>query len=145
MSRISSVRSLNIRMWTYILSLVGFDKQKLVIYGLIAALVAACGLYVWINEGKKDRLESAISAANTRIEALELTNKSIQADNQRIKENAQSMIDNMAKIRSEAAERQRTLTEHDLGEIGDKKPNLLEDRVNKGTRDQLKRLEEATR
>ena len=132
-------------MWTYILSLVGFDKQKLVIYGLIAALVAGCGLYVWINEGKKDRLESAISAANTRIEALELTNKSIQADNQRIKENAQSMIDNMAKIRSEAAERQRTISEHDLGKIGEKKPVLLENRVNQGTRDQLKRLEEATR
>lgn len=132
-------------MWTYILSLVGFDKQKLVIYGLIAALVAACGLYVWINESKKDRLETAISNANARIAALEQVNQTIQADNQRIKENAQAMIDGLSKIRQEAAERQRTLTEHDLGEIGDKKPNLLEDRVNKGTRDQLKRLEEATR
>ena len=132
-------------MWTYILSLVGFDKQKLVIYGLIAALVAGCGLYVWINESKKDRLESAISAANARIAALELTNKTIQADNAQIKENAQVMIDNLAKIRGEAAERQRTISEHDLGLIGEKKPVLLENRVNKGTRDQIKRLEEATR
>lgn len=138
-----------------------FLANKLSLFKVVAvlALVGAIVFAIWFSMHSRQELAVQNGEMKAEIVALKGENATLaatidavkrQRDEQRnefqaIIERSDRLNEDLATIREEIARRQETITKHDLGAIGAKKPGLLEPRINKATRDQFKRIEEATR
>lgn len=145
-------RALNKDMWSIISGFVAKNKLSLLKYAAYALVLAGVLFWIWLSEEHKQNLaeqvgqqKGEISLQAKRIEALEASNKALNDDFTRVRQSAQKLIDDLAKVRDEVADRARTIGKHDLDAIGAKKPRMLEGRINQGTRDLFKRFEEITK
>jgi uncharacterized protein YlxW (UPF0749 family) len=128
------------------------NKVKLLEYGAMIVLVLAIFFAIWFSMHQRQELAEALgrqqaemAAITEKLAASEAARDAERRDYQNVLQNSQKLSEDLATIRDEIAKRQETITKHDLGKIGAAKPNLLESRINKATRDQFKRIEEATR
>lgn len=136
-------------MWTAISGAVAlyFDKYKsqFLIGGLALLAVIGVSLFAFFDIKHKESMAVEIATQRIKLEMLEKQAKMIQTDQNNILKQAEILQNNVAQIRKEAAERQKVIESHDLDKIGAKHPKVLENRINKATRDQFKRFEEITK
>lgn len=136
-------------MWTAITGAVAlyFNKYKsqFIIGGLAIAAVLAIGVFAIIDIKRRENLAAELAVQKFQIEQLKLQAEAVQKDQQKIIKNSQQMIENLTQIRTEIAKQQKLITKYDLDKIGAKHPKLLENHINKATKDTFNRLEELTK
>ena len=121
---------------------------------LLAALVAAAGLFYWHYTTVKSERDAALAQVgalqvenkvqDATIDALEANIKEWEAAQERM----QATLDALATAQTEATAQQRklndVLSKHDLSALSVAKPGLLERRINRGTADVFRMFECAT-
>jgi hypothetical protein len=135
------------------------NKVRILEYGAIVILILAIFFAIWfsmhqrqelaeqvgLQKGTIATLTKQVDALNAQVLAEQAARDAQLRDFQAIVAESQRLNDDLAAIRTDIAKQQAVITKHDLGKIGAAKPSLLEKRINKATRDQNKRFEEATR
>lgn len=135
------------------------NKVRLLEYGAIVILILAVVFAIWFSmhqrqelavelgrqQGLTKTLNAEIETLKAQIEAVRKQRDDQLSEFREIVERSDRLGQDLATIRADIAKRQEAITKHDLGAIGAKKPGLLEPRINAATRDQFKRIEEATR
>lgn len=133
----------------------GLSSFKLIAIGLaalfIAAVVGAGYRYVTVMqetirvlEANNAKLETAVDQQKGAITALETT---IQERDARAESFAQTLADlaeRQTRNRAELDQLNSTLAKHDLERLADEKPQLVETRINRGTRDVIRLLNAAS-
>jgi uncharacterized membrane protein len=122
------------------------DKYKSQIIIGVVALVTILGvcLYAYFDIKHKNALAAEIAVQQFQIEQMKIQAEMIQKDQAAIIKHSQQMIQNLTKIRTESAEQQKKITKYDLDKIGAKHPKVLENHINKATKDTFSRLEALT-
>jgi DNA anti-recombination protein RmuC len=128
------------------------NRLKMIEYGAIALLVIAILFSIWLSQHQKNAMaekigqqDQTISALNAKVDQMNQVQIRLRQDADQITQNAQTMIDDLGRIRDENSKLQNKIAEHDLKAIGAAKPNLLTPRINKGTDEYFKRIEKETR
>jgi biopolymer transport protein ExbB/TolQ len=136
-------------MYTAISAAIGlyFDKYKsqFIIGGIALAMIVAIGIYAFFSIQHRERLAAEVAVQKYQIEQMKLNAEIIQRDQAAIIEASKRMIEKLSKIRKESSEQQKIITKYDLDKIGSKHPKLLENHINKATKDSFSRLEELTK
>jgi uncharacterized coiled-coil protein SlyX len=118
---------------------------------LLAALVAAAGMFYWHYTSVKSERDAALA----HVGALKVENQVQDATIDALEENIaeweaaqermQATLDALATAQAKATEQQRklndVLSKHDLGALSVAKPGLLERRINRGTADVFRMFE----
>lgn len=131
---------------TLILAKIGLSKMsiKAIIVGLaVLAILAIVGLFYWHYTGllgdlsdlraERDRLKTAVELQDRTIAAQRSAIDEWQAHSDRLV----SRMDELARVSRAARAETRRLNElfskHDIGELAEGRPGMVEDRVNSGS------------
>jgi hypothetical protein len=136
-------------MYTAISAAIGlyFNKYKsqFIIGGIALAVVLAIGIFAFFDIKHKEHLAAEMAVQKYQIEQMKIQAEIIQRDQAAVIAASKKMIENLSKIRTDIAEQQKKITKYDLDKIGAKHPKLLENHINKATKDTFNRLEELTK
>ena len=129
----------------YILRFAYEHKWKIIVALVFLTLIIVGGIYVWISERTKAELTRENATQALRIKQLELVEKKLRDDAAALSLNLDILYQSLQATHREAEERKKVFADHDLRKIGSRKPTLLENRINKATKDTFKRIEQVTR
>lgn len=136
-------------MWTAISAAVAlyFDKYKsqFLIIGLALMVIIGIGIFAWIDIARKEAMAVEIATQKLELKTLKAKTEMLAKDQAALVQATKVLNENLTKIRTEAAKRDKVNNTHDLQKIGAKHPRMLEQRINKATRDQLQRFEEISK
>lgn len=119
---------------------------KLVIGMGIAMLVMAglFGLYFKMSQAKISQLNQEVAVERAGKESAEANIRILQAEREKQQQLLQTMATASAAIRKEQEETIDLFANHDLKALAEKKPGLIENRVNRATENVNKELERIT-
>ena len=112
-----------------------------ILLGVVGILFMACSFLYWLNS----RLAEINQAFELRDKEQKAAIESLQND---FKLQTEGLLELQSKTQQYEAEMQRYLDvfkRHDLSKLAFAKPGLIEPRVNKGTKDVFKSIEEISR
>jgi len=115
-----------------------------------AAMVVMAGLFFFYFKYSQNQLAEAnqlIAAETARAASAEANLEYMQESLKRQQENLGKLADASVMIRKEQEETIDIFADHDLKALAERKPGLIERRVNKGTKrvfDELERLSDPT-
>lgn len=140
---------LNMRMFAlltpFITRIFGKIGVKFFIGLAIALAIAAIATFVWFDIKRREEAAAQAAVTKLQLEQMKTQVKIIQQDQVNNARNQKLLNDRLSTIREDFQNRTNEIAKEDLGKIGSETPDLLEERINKATEEQLKRLEEATK
>ncbi|RYD85371.1 MAG: hypothetical protein EOP84_02680 [Verrucomicrobiaceae bacterium] len=117
-----------------------------VIMGLLAAaIIVAVAVFIWLDIDRREKDAAAAAVASLRAEQLEQQLAIVKKDQETNAKNQIILNDKLTATQNDFQQRVNDLSKHNLGAIGAAHPQMLEDRINKGTTTMFQRLEEETK
>lgn len=115
------------------------NTAKLYIYGIITILILAAGggAYWYYHWSKTEiaTLRDNNAKLETTVATQKTTIKSMQDDGKRLQENLTVLNTQFAAAREENNVLKEKLSRHNIGYLADRKPALVQQIINKGTKD----------
>lgn len=99
---------------------------------------------IYYQHNRIEELNSSLGEARSVIDTQNNTISSIRQISEKNRQRLQQFRNDVKQIRSNAAELEKTLSKHDLRRLSESKPGLIEQRVNDGTDDIFKDIEDAS-
>jgi len=119
--------------------------------GIQAKLIAAAaiGLIIWFGYLYVTNLQEKVEFQAGEISKLEIANKSLTAERKQLetdlaenKVNQEILNEELHKAREDKDKLIKLFSDHDFTRLVNKKPGLIENRINKGTDKVFKELED---
>ena len=111
---------------------------------LLLATMAASGLYFKYSQNKMAEMNQAIAAQTARAASAEANLEAMREDVARQTRELNRLANEIQENRKAAQNLEDTFAEHDLNALVNAKPDLVQRRVNDGTRRVFERIEEIT-
>lgn len=110
-------------------------KIYLAIGAVILTLIGSFYAYFKWSQGELATLRENNAKLETAVQIQEQTIKNLQADFRKQAEVLGEINEKFARSQEEARKLNDKLLKHDLGYLAEKKPGLVEDRINKASKD----------
>lgn len=114
-------------------------------YGAPILLVMAIAGALYFQHSRIEDLNQELANARTTIETQKNTITTIRDTVKRNRKSLSEFNSKVKEIRSETNELQQTLSEHNLEELANEKPGLIENRANNATKELFDNFEEASK
>tara|TARA_R110000823_G_scaffold207786_9_gene338327 strand:- start:723 stop:1130 length:408 start_codon:yes stop_codon:yes gene_type:complete len=120
-------------------------KVALVAVVLVAAAGGAFYWYFTYSQGVIRTLESNAAKAEIAVKIANNENASLRRNFKKQKEENAKLQKDMIQIEVESEELSQLLSRHNLTHLSKRKPGLIENRINKGTRQLFRDIEDASK
>lgn len=118
---------------------------KWILIGAVALMSLTFGIKVYNNYQEKVETIVQLTEANTALEITNAANEAalveIQAQMAKVEALRKKLEEGYQAARTRVTDLEKMLNEHDLEDLANKKPGLIEDRINNATIDLFRDLE----
>lgn len=119
-------------------------KTTLIVAAIGAIVAGGLFLYVKWQDNKISSLQKSIGALSSVVETQTATIKVMDENFKIMAEQSKKLGQVLSKIDKDSSKLQELLSRHNLGNLANKKPGLIESRVNKATKKEIKSLRNIT-